>query len=67
MEDEADEQTALPFPRGNYREMIIDPMMIMYWLKCVVELECYRLKKNVLYLWSPLMELIEELHIDDNV
>ena len=35
LKDEVGEQIAFPFPRWNYREMIIDLMMIIYWLKCI--------------------------------
>ena len=36
MEDEVDEQIALPFHTWSYREMITDPMIIIYWLKCIL-------------------------------
>ena len=37
MEEEIVEQIALPFPRWNCKEMIIDPVMIIYWLKCIFD------------------------------
>ena len=62
IEDELDEQTALPFPRWNPRQIIIDPVMIIYWLKCIFKPNCRKLKKYILYVWSPCMKLMEELH-----
>ena len=34
MEDEVGKQIPLSFSRCNFRQMIKDPMMFMYWLKC---------------------------------
>ena len=50
MHEKAGEQTAFPLLRLNYREMIIDPMTIIFWLKFLFKPSCCKLKKYVLYL-----------------
>ena len=67
MKDELVEQNALPFLIWNYKEMIVDKTMVIYWLKCIYKPGCCKSKSNVLYVWSPWMELIEKLYKDENI
>ena len=46
IEEEVDDQITLPSPRWNYREMMIDPMLMISWLKCILELACCKFKKQ---------------------
>ena len=57
MKDGLVEQIALSFLTWNYREMIIDPMMIIYWLKCIFKPTCYKSKRNIIYLRNMSMDL----------
>ena len=45
IEEEVGVQAALPIPRWNYREMIINLIMIIYWLKCIIATPCYKYRK----------------------
>ena len=46
------------FHRWNCWNMIIDPMIIIYWLKCIFKPKCYRPKTDILYY----MESIDGTH-----
>ena len=67
MEEEVGDQIALPFSRWHYKEMIIDLIMITYWLQCIFEPACCKCKKHVLYLWSLWKEFIKEIYNDKNI
>ena len=67
MEGEVVEQTALSFPRWNYREIIIHLTMIIYWFKYIFEPACCRFRSNILYLWIPWKELTEILYENNSI
>ena len=52
VEDELVEQIALPIPRWNCREMIIDLTIITCWLNCIFKPTSCKEKENILYLRS---------------
>ena len=65
MEEEVSEQTALPFPRWNYRGMIMDQMMIIYWLRYIFKPNCCKFMRNIIHLgvlgWSWWKNCIEAM------
>ena len=67
IEEEVDDIKALPFPRWKYQEMIIDPIIIICWLKYIFEPACCKFENNILYLWSPCKEVMENLYKDKNI
>ena len=62
MEEDLGQQISLPFPRWNYKDMIIDLIVIIYWYKHIFELVCCKAPQNIHYLWSLWKELIEKLY-----
>ena len=67
MEEEVGDLTLLSFPKWNYSEMIINLIMIFYWLICIFELACCKFKINIVYVWSPWKELMEKVYEDKNM
>ena len=61
-QEEIVEQNCATFSRWNYKEMMLEPLMIIYWLKCIFGPACYIFKNNILYLWSLWKELMETLY-----
>ena len=56
---EEEQFTAICFLRWNSYKMLIDPIMIVYWLKCIFKQNCCKTKDNILYLWSKWKNYIE--------
>ena len=45
----------------------VDPIMIIYWLKCPFEPACCKFKGDILYLWSLYKEIMENLYEDETI